>query len=151
MTGVQTCALPISPMFIGLVLLLFICIILVFAPFILSPSPAAVVSSSWDFSRICWWLCESSAMSSAKSRSSSCSVRLHWMPVFLLWVVCSWSSQCTRVKGKGKQAALFHPGEHCECFLCLSLVEHLALHVLVCVLDDVYVFGGDSVVCHSIP
>ena len=51
-------------------------------------------------------------------------------------------------KERGKQAVLFHPSEHCECFLCLSLVEHLALHVLVCVLDDVYVFGGDSVVCH---
>jgi hypothetical protein len=76
---------------------------LVFAPFILSPSPAAVVSSSWDFSRICWWLCESSAMSSAKSRSSSCSVRLHWMPVFfIMGSFASWSSQCTRGKRKGE-------------------------------------------------
>ena len=36
---------------------------------------------------ICWLLLESSAMSSAKSRLSSCFFRFHWMPVCCLSVV----------------------------------------------------------------
>ena len=80
---------------------LLIRITLVFDELILSPSEAAVISSLCDFSCICWWVCASSAKSSAKSRSSSCSVRLQYAGSAVVGYLFQ-SSLCRGGRGRAK-------------------------------------------------
>lgn len=68
---------------------------------ILSLSVAAVVSSVWNRSCICWWAWAFSAKSSEKS--SSCSVRLHRILVWLLLGVCCMIQAIHWRKRKGER------------------------------------------------
>ena len=74
----------------------------VFFLLILSPAPADVVSRRVILSCIWLWLCDRSAMSSAKSRSSRCVHSVHFIPLFLPAVVVFMTQSMTRRKRKGE-------------------------------------------------
>ena len=75
------------PTVTGALAVVFIIISSVFFLLILSPVPADVVSRTVVLSCFWLWLCDRSARSSAKSRSSSCVHSVHCIPLFLPVVV----------------------------------------------------------------
>ncbi len=50
-----------------------------------------------------------------------------------------------------EKAALFHAGEHFKLFLYASLLNHLAIRVPICALDNIDAFWEDSIVWHEFP
>ena len=98
----------------GAVLAEFIFSILLFPLWMLSPSLLEFFATMLVFSCICCWECDSSAKSSAKSRSSSCPIRsteCHFLSV--LWRSSSPNQLLTgtgRVKVGILASLLFSPG-----------------------------------------
>ena len=90
------------PTVIGALAVVFIFISSVFFLLILSPVPADVVSRRVVLSCIWLWLCDRSARSSAKSRSSSCVQSVHCIPLFLPVVVVFMIQSMTRRKRNGE-------------------------------------------------
>ena len=86
----------------GALAVVFIFISSVFFLLILSPVPADVVSRRVVLSCIWLWLCDRSARSSAKSRSSSCVQSVHCIPLFLPAVVVFMIQSMTRRKRNGE-------------------------------------------------
>ena len=70
----------------------------VFFWLIFKPSCCAKVLRRDVFSCMCWWMCDMSAKSSAKSRSSSCVKRVHLMPRAWSAVVCLITQSIVKLK-----------------------------------------------------
>ena len=68
------------------------------------PVSTALYSPWVSLSCICFWLWDNRAMSSAKSRSSSCSSSVHCIPFLLLLVACLTAKRISR--GDNKQPCL---------------------------------------------
>ena len=88
-------------------------------------------------------------MSSAKSRSFSCLVKVHWMPVFLFVVACFVIQSTTRRKMVGDNKQLTNTGLYLECVRQLPFVYDLAAGVVVQLLYDGNELGREAVVLHE--
>ena len=111
-------SLSSSPSLTGSVLLVLILITLVFSVFILRPIFVAVVWRAVVFACICSWLCDSSAKSSATSRSWRKSCLFHWMPFRSPFDV-SFITHYQEVTGKGTKDTLVElPSAHWNFLTC---------------------------------
>ena len=91
----------LSPTVTGVLAVELIFISSVFFLLILRPVPADMVSRRVFLSCIWLWLCDRSARSSAKSRSSSCDHNVHCIPLLLPVVVVFMIQSMTRRKRNG--------------------------------------------------
>ena len=101
-TNDSTCLMGSPPTVTGALAVVFIFISSVFFLLILSPVPADVASMRVVLSCIWLCLCDRSARSSAKPRSSSCVQSVHCIPLFLPVVVVFMIQSMTRRKRNGE-------------------------------------------------
>lgn len=82
---------------------------------------------------ICWCLCDESARSSAKCRSSNCNHKVHWIR-FLFWFGTALMIQSIDKQKGWQQASLPHPCLNLEPLNQLPLMDHSARQTLIIVL-----------------